>query len=305
MNNNLLTDVIFDGNNLAHRASFGPTSPNSDGVDTSSLKRMIQMVLSAVRQIDNVRNIYMVWDKRISKDAVNYRKLLVDSVYKQNRDHSKNNHIFEMIDKAVPIFASMGIRNMFPYSLEGDDVIAWLARHHCNKSTIISIDEDLWQLVDFNVTISNPKKGLITVDNFESFSPVPLKKYVLWKCILGDASDFVKGLEGYGKKKAPILAMDYEITRLDHQQIQTIELNKQLLDLEYSLTQSPMDIKAFESQVAFHASSTKFDRNKFTTLVVEAGIPDLCGQKTIQEIQQLSKSQDLFSAFEASGLMQL
>lgn len=302
---NQLTDVIFDGNNLAHRAAFIPGAPQQhNGINTTLLRHFIRMTLSNIRQVANVGDVYMVWDKRLNKQAVNFRKQLVDSVYKQNRDHSANDHIFAMIDVVIPILSSMGIRNVFPYSLEGDDVMAWLARHHCRKCVVITADEDLWQLVTDNISIVNPKKGTITPDNFETVSPVPLNKYVLWKCILGDASDFVKGLDGYGKKKAPKLAINFENTTLTQQQIERLDLNRQLLDLEYGLTQSPDDIKAFESQIKFHNTNTKFNKDKFANLVVDAGIGVINNPKTITEIQQLSKSRALMDAFSSAGLLQ-
>ncbi len=303
---NQLTDVIFDGNNLAHRACFVTAPPIiHNGINVVFARQFIRMIMASIRQIPNVGDIYMVWDKRLNKDAVNYRKQLIGSVYKQNRDHSKNDHVFEMIDMLIPILASMGIRNIFPYSLEGDDAMAWLARHHCQRCAIITMDEDLWQLVNDNVSIINPKKGTITPSNFLDFSPVPVDKYVTWKCILGDGSDFVKGLEGYGKKKAPLLAVNMDTATLDPQQLQVLELNRQLLDLEHALTQSPKDIQAFNSQIAFHAKNTTFNRERFSALLFDIGLGELVTDKLITEIQQLTKSKMLMDAFASMGLAQL
>lgn len=281
----------------------GPAIMHGD-VNVVLVRQFIRMVLSKARGIANVGNVYIVWDKRLNKDATNYRKLLLGSVYKQNRDHSKNDHIFKAIDVLIPILASMGIRNVFPYSLEGDDVMAWLARHHCKKCVIITADEDMWQLINENVTILNPKKGMITLDNFATVCPVPLDKYVLWKCILGDGSDFVKGLDGYGKKKAPNLAINFNPKTLDPKQLQTLELNRQMLDLEYSLTQSPVDIQAFESQIAFHESNTKFDKEKYISKVGDIGLLEMADNKTITAIQQLSKAGDLLRAFAGVTALQ-
>jgi 5'-3' exonuclease len=290
---------------MAHRAVFAPMPPVLyKDVNVSHISKFIQMIFVAARQIPNIGNIYVVWDKKIGKDTTNFRKQLVGSVYKSNRDHSKNNHIFDMIDHLVPVLAHMGLRNVFPYSLEGDDVMAWLARHHCKKCVIVTADEDMWQLINENVTIMNPKKGLITPANFEKFSPVPLDKYITWKCILGDGSDFVKGLDGYGKKKAPILAVNIHNETLDPEQIERLELNRKLLDLEYGLTQCPADIKAFESQIAFHNNKTKFNREKYCSTVGEMGLFDLADTRMITAIQQLSKARDLMQAFAGAGLLQ-
>src|SRR5690606_32198931 len=112
----------------------------------------------------NPTTTYVVWDKRISNNTANFRKeLSADVGYKDNRDSDKHDALFESMDDVAPILGSLGIRNMFPYSLEGDDVIAWITYNVSDKSTIVSGDGDMWQLVNDNCQVfATHKKAVIT-----------------------------------------------------------------------------------------------------------------------------------------------
>jgi len=65
----------------------------------------------------------------------------------------------------------------------------------------------MYQLVNDNVHVYIPSKKIImTPDNFEEINEVKLDGFILYKCIMGDPSDNIKGLDGYGKIKSKKLA---------------------------------------------------------------------------------------------------
>lgn len=83
--------------------------------------------------------------------------------------------------------------------LEADDCISIIAKHYKN-TVIVSVDKDLNMLEG---TVYNPRKQLIAVNTKEDFD-----KYFWTSMIVGDTADNVKGIPGYGPKKAEIILSD-------------------------------------------------------------------------------------------------
>jgi len=153
---------------------------------------------------------YAVSDKRLIKGQKNYRRQQAD--YKQNRDCSMWETVHAAEDELEQVMQKQGIHMMHPGILEADDVIAFLCKHLTGRKTIVSTDNDMVQLIAADVQLYSPiKKITIDADNFEQHLPVHVNKYLLYKSILGDASDCIKGLPGYGKVKAKRLAENYEL----------------------------------------------------------------------------------------------
>jgi DNA polymerase-1 len=289
-------DLIIDGNNLAFRAIYTPHPPLMvDGQDVSGIRQFVRMVLSYCKQFQPIGSVYIAWDKRISRETKNFRKLLEGSEYKQTRDHTKHEHVYEIMDKLPPIVAPLGVRNVFPWSLEGDDIMAWLARHHCGQSIIISSDNDLWQLISPTVSCFEPnRKSMITIDNFRDHCPVDIDKYVLYKCIVGDKSDHVKGLPKFGEVRGAALANDFERQEINADYMDIIDRNKKMLDLEYGLTQSDKDLDIFREQIKYHDLNTALDIDAFNRKCAEYGILDYTTTQNVQMIRKLfSYNEDL------------
>jgi len=141
---------------------------------------------------------------------------------------------------------------MFPGILEADDVIAFLCNHLQGKKTVISTDNDMAQLVSEHVQLYSPiKKITIDVHNFEKHFPVMQNKYLLYKSILGDASDNIKGLPGHGKVKAKRLAENYdaEFTKLSTDLQQQQLNNMRLMNLNQGLVEHPEERDCYMQQL--------------------------------------------------------
>jgi 5'-3' exonuclease len=145
-----------------------------------------------------------------------------------------------------------GIHMMFPGIMEADDVIAFLCKQVPGHKTIVSTDNDMAQLIAPDVQLYSPiKKITIDVHNFEKHYPVPLNKYLLYKSILGDASDNIAGIPGYGKVKAKRLAENYatEIHKLPADLQQQQKHNMLLMDLSQGLVEHPEERDCYEHQL--------------------------------------------------------
>jgi DNA polymerase-1 len=107
--------------------------------------------------------IYAAWDKKLLYPSDNFRKQLIPNTYKANRDKSLtvDAHIHE--EKLSELLKSIGICNIFPYKLEADDVISFLAQGFAskgNKATIVSSDKDFLQIVSENIHVYSPIKKI-------------------------------------------------------------------------------------------------------------------------------------------------
>ena len=141
---------------------------------------------------------------------------------------------------------------MYPGILEADDVIAFLCKHLTGHKTVVSTDNDMVQLIDDHTQLYSPiKKVTIDVHNCEQHLPVHVGKYLLYKSILGDASDCIKGLPGYGKVKAKRLSENYELefpklsAELQQQQLH----NMRMMNLNQGLVEHPEERDCYLKQL--------------------------------------------------------
>lgn len=96
---------------------------------------------------------------------------------------------------------------------EADDLIAEKVQLHSalgDEVVIMSEDKDMLQMLGWegNIRIHNLKKE-ITIESFEARWGIHPNQYVDWKCLAGDASDNIRGLQGWGEKKATDILRKY------------------------------------------------------------------------------------------------
>ena len=76
-----------------------------------------------------------------------------------------------------------------------------LPNHQDDKVFIISSDKDFLQLVSKNVIVYRPmEKKYYTEDVIKEKYKMPAKNFILYKTLLGDNSDKIKGVKGLGEK---------------------------------------------------------------------------------------------------------
>jgi 5'-3' exonuclease len=242
-----MTNLLIDGSSLIHRAyHIGrqrplTTSYNRDVTDMLIFLRTIKSYITNL----NADDVYVCWDKKIQYPCSNFRDKLTEKSYKGNRDKSLAEDVYSNSDDLIKILESLGIKNLYPYTLEADDVIAWLSKNLKGRNVIISMDKDLLQLISETTTFYHPqKKIMITLNNFEEEVGVSKDSFVLYKSILGDSSDNVKGFEGYGKVKAKKLAETIikektEAQKLTQDQKEILAKNIMLMDLNVALKYAP------------------------------------------------------------------
>ena len=241
--------------------NIGKPLVNSKGINTGSIFAFLKTIKSNADQF-NADKIYIAWDKKLGNKE-NFRKTLTEGTYKGNRDQERNKAGYGEADAIVEVTTALGIKNIFPGNLEADDVISWLSKEIPGKKIIVSVDNDFAQLVNADTSFYNPvKKLLVDVNNFVEHYGLTPEEFVIYKCIAGDKSDNVQGIEGVGKIRGQKLAKqwvakDPKALELCNEAITT---NRPLVDLAHSLAVHPEEVSLYIKQLnTLSASNTDFN----------------------------------------------
>lgn len=100
---------------------------------------------------------------------------------------------------------------------EADDVVAATTRLFLDRGdrvVVVSSDRDLWQTVAWGATVYDLRDAVtISAENFEGYSGgVPVSRWLLYKALIGDSSDGIKGADGCGpvRSKALLESVDFD-----------------------------------------------------------------------------------------------
>ena len=238
-----MKNLIIDGNNLVHRAYW---VANSRG-GVNHLFIVLTSIKSYVEKFTPDK-IYCAWDMRKS-DEVAFRKQ-GDSVYKGTRDDEYNEQVHNLTSVIENLFESLGIVNIYPKRGEADDIIFWLSKKLSGKNTIVSADTDLLQLISADTVVFSPiKKVLFDIPMmYEKYNMHP-NRFCEFKCIVGDKSDNIEGVPGFGNKRALNIIKGEKTLTNDQQKI--VDRNKELINLDNSLNGMWADeYKFYDTQIA-------------------------------------------------------
>jgi 5'-3' exonuclease len=133
--------------------------------------------------------------------------------------------------------------------IEADDSIGLIADHFekdplCNEVTIMSADKDFYQLISDKTSVYSPtkKKTYKTADILEEFNVHP-NNFLIYKTLLGDASDNLPGIKGMGPKKIvklfPLADIEEynlkDIYSMSEDNIDTNHMYKSILEAKHQL----------------------------------------------------------------------
>jgi DNA polymerase-1 len=205
--------LLIDGLNLFFRNFAMLNMINPDGIHVGGLGGFLRSLGSLIKQI-NPTSVYVVFD---GAGSSNNRKNLVPE-YKSERHTQRitNWEIFENLDeehdakidqivRLIQYLKQLPIKTIAIDKVEADDIIAVLSMDLVKKynSTvfIVSSDKDFIQLVNDKVIVYRPIEKeyyspKTVVEKFEVLS----ENFILYKTLLGDASDKVRGVKGLGDK---------------------------------------------------------------------------------------------------------
>lgn len=288
-----MNNLVIDGSNLLWRtywiAETRQQLVNSKGIWTGPIYMFLKSVKSLQEKF-KPNSTWITWDKKLKYPSTNFRKELAPETYKQNRDDDKSKLIHEQHDELSKWLTVLGIKQIYPGVLEADDIISWLTREKLTTSIIVSVDKDLLQLVDDNVHYYNPiKKKLITPQNFVEEVGVEINEYNHYKALLGDKSDNVEGIAGYGVQKSSKLCKEgYEgiTAKLSEDDKKKFDKNLVLTNLYDSYLKEEGEVELYQDQYE-KQEFVKADMKKFEDMCQEAEFYSI--------VKELDKWKEVFS----------
>lgn len=269
---NKIKYVILDGHNLAYRAGLvgGFSLSTSDGYDTTVHFAMLNMIRHQVEKY-KPDEVCVVWDWGGSKikEAIYPEYKEARKVFKEKKETTFDNSLFIDIGKQIKelqvVLPHFGIKQVRVQGVEADDVIALLCEE-LKEVLVVSSDKDLLQLVNDGVLVYYlPRDALVTKDNFQELFGVPPELFIYYKSILGDSSDNIIGLKGFGHKTSAKLVLKYGdwknwLTPLPKEEVlcdlnksQRAEISKEgvleILDRNYSIMKAGYLVQDLKDEV--------------------------------------------------------
>jgi len=209
--------LLIDGLNLFFRNFAVLNYLNSEGTHIGGLSGFLRSLGFLINQFQPT-SVYIIFDGPGS--TVNRKNLL--SEYKENRDtvrvnwevfddkNDEDEAKFNQLVRLTHYLKCLPIKTISIEKAEADDIIAHLAttldKKYNSKVVITSSDKDFLQLVNNNITVYRPiEKTLYTPQIvFDKFGVLP-SNFIIYKTLVGDTSDKIKGVKGLGTKKIPKL----------------------------------------------------------------------------------------------------
>lgn len=202
--------LILDCNFLCHRAKYSTGGLSYGGTPTGVIYGFLKSI-TALQEQFNTPHVIFCWDSRTNK------REQIFPAYKQKRrdrfkDLTEEEQAFEnafrvqMFRLRVYYLRWIGYKNIFVQGgYESDDIIASICLNlsHKDAALIISSDQDLYQLIRFNVSLWNPQKGkILTLQGFKKKYGIIPDQWSNVKVLAGCSTDEVPGVKGVGEKTA-------------------------------------------------------------------------------------------------------
>ncbi len=224
----------------------------ADGKPTNAIFGFIQMLLGTIDKFDPD---YILCS--LESETPTFRHKL-SAEYKSNRKEP-DNELTVQIPEIIKVIHALNIKTLQKDGFEADDVIGSYAvqnQGNFDRIDIVTGDRDLLQLISDKIHVFIPGKSfsdLIEYDRYkfkEKFG-IELEDYILYKTLVGDASDNIKGVPGIGPKTAAGIVNQFHsiqsllanTDQLSQRFAVAIEENKDLLERYYQLSQIDTSIE--------------------------------------------------------------
>ena len=194
--------LLIDGNSVLYRAFYGvPLLSTSKGLYTNAVYGLAMMLVNLLRD-ERPTHVAVAFDK--GKTTFRHAQF---ADYKGKRQETPPELIGQFA-MARDLLHAFGVRYLEVENYEADDIIGTLsavAERSSMRTTVVSGDKDLLQLVSPHVVTCLTRKGVTDLVRYDSaqvmerFSLTPAQIIDL-KGLMGDASDNIPGVPGVGEK---------------------------------------------------------------------------------------------------------
>lgn len=215
LDNTKSTLVLVDWSNLMYRAWF--VSREQPWVAFCKFFDMLRLCIHKSKQPGVPINVIFCGE---SRTILERKKIFPE--YKGTRKYSKNEEFSIFRKQLGQYIETLGYELLRVNGAEADDVIASIVAANCHRCycktpcencdcqlkyttdvVIFSGDRDLQQLLAWDRVLIYRAPGLfVNVAAFEEDVGIPIQKYNIYKALVGDTSDNIQGVEGFGPVKA-------------------------------------------------------------------------------------------------------
>lgn len=205
------TTVLIDGSNLCHRVFWANMNLSYNENPVGAIYGFFKSFVF-LKQKYPCADFIVAWDRKsvrrkvIAAEAI--EKGLIERDYKENRKEryeeqkDKFESLYEQMDRIREGLVFSNCLSLHVDHEEADDIIYSYCKNIEGKKVIVSSDNDFYQcLEDENVIIFDAmKKQTWNKEIFELEFGFKPELWVDAGAIIGDKSDEIKGLNGWGKK---------------------------------------------------------------------------------------------------------
>jgi DNA polymerase-1 len=206
--------LLIDTFNLIIRAFAAIPTSNDNGNHDGAIRGMLQSIKILIEQFKPSIVIFCWEGKNSSK-----KRKKIFSGYKENRAVKKSlqkqfqweypeqeqESLRTQVFRIKEYFDAMPFYELEVENCEADDVIAYISNYHFKESDkiIVSSDKDYFQLITDSVSVYRPiKKELVTKQTLLDAYKISPQNWIMAKCLVGDNSDEVSGIDQIGMKRA-------------------------------------------------------------------------------------------------------
>ena len=207
------TLLLIDGHSLAFRAFYALTPDNfknAAGQHTNAVHGFISMLLN-ILEGEKPTHLCVAFD--VSRES--FRTLELPE-YKGTRGETPVEFIGQT-ELLIEALTAMNITSVSREMYEADDLIASLAAQGSSQGyrvLVVSGDRDTFQLIEDNVTVLYPVKGVLNLVRMDDKAVlekygVHARQYPELAALVGETSDNLKGIPGVGPKTAAKWIQEY------------------------------------------------------------------------------------------------
>lgn len=269
-------NLVIDASNIYHRSFWMANKMSTDSPENVANFHAFIFLQSLKSYCDKFKpqKIFCVWDKKQTPDVPCFRHVIAEDTYKATRDKEKTKLVYQEYEIIEAFINSLGCYNVYPFSLEGDDVIAYLCSNLHGMKLIVSSDRDLFQLIGNSVNFYDVnKKVVISESNFKQYGDVELSNYLQYKCLVGDPADNIPRVCTPAKAKK-VINKTLELTTEQQKQY---NLNYELTDLSNSYSRQPGEFESMQSYFKQLNATSNF--NEFIKLCTKYNMSSILAKK--------------------------
>lgn len=282
--------VIFDGNAIMHRAYHALPPLNArNGEPINAVYGLISMLLKVIEDLKPTHIVFA-----FDRPEPTFRKKILPSYQAQRPEMEAE--LSSQFSKAQAVLAALGIPVYDKAGFEADDVIGTIATKVKEDVLVVTGDRDMLQLVNGNVKLYMPVKGLTDARRFgiaETIERMGVRpnQIIDFKALVGDPSDNYKGVPGIGPKTAISLLEKYQTLDniYDHLEDLPQKLKEKLVENKDSAYQSQTLAKILtDVQLDFDLEKAKawqLDSDKVSRLFEQIGFRTLT--KRVKEVNKI------------------